>query len=184
MMKKIIITCLMAFAILQASAQIWVEGAVSMNGDKRKVESVSIDQGGFNFMPTVGYDITDRLALAVALSYGHISYGTESYDNKSNAYGISPFVRYTFVQKDGLRFFVDGGLSLTRQAFKKGLGKYKEVDVFATPGLSYDINERVSIVGKLGKLGWMRNWYNGDVNNTQLELDLYTALSLGFIVKL
>lgn len=184
-MKKIILTCLMAFVILQASAQIWVEGAVNFSGDKQKAETYKNSRNNINFEPTVGYDITDRVALGVALTYGHTFIGAEAYDMKLNTYGISPFVRYTFVQHDRLRFFVDGGCNYTRQAFKTSHNaNFKEFSVFAVPGISYDINERIAIVGKMGNVSWMRNWYEGELNLTMFDVDLYSTLSLGFIVKL
>ena len=95
--------------------------------------------------PEVGYNINSKWAVAGKFAYTHYDGGNELL--------VNPYVRFTFLQKNILSLFVDGGAELYRnESWYYGGG--------LTPGLAIKATDRISFVAKYGFLGYRESEYS------------------------
>jgi len=156
-MKKILLAAVVAFSSLAASAQIWVGGSLGANfttPDFDGAETLS----EFTISPEVGYTLSDKWDIAVAINTNLASYDGES----ATSFAIEPYARYTFAKMGNVSFFLDGGFSF---GTKEELVATEEGKVVATegqdaftvgirPGVKFAVNEKLGLVAKLGWIGY------------------------------
>lgn len=147
-MKKIFALAAMALVAISVNAQGWFAG-----GTLNAWRDVTDNKTEFTIMPEFGYNFNDSWALATGIGYQHLY----NDGKKSNIFRIDPYARWTFARVSIVGFFVDGGVGV-------GFGKSKVGDVSSKtatiwhigfqPGISVNVNEKVSLVAKFGILGY------------------------------
>lgn len=191
-MKKLISSAvILAANVTVASAQMWLGGNIGFNrntttdGDKERVlNAVSI-------APTIGYDLNEKLALAAMISYSHVSTSYENYANNNsaaqNTYAIRPFLRYYFTECGKLRFFVDGGVGAAISHISGTDYETVDFSCHLSPGISYPVNDRISLVAGFGGLSYTRTLdsdHDTDFTASSFAFDLSTDLYFGFYLNL
>ena len=175
-MKKIFVMAVMATATLTANAQWWAGGKFAL--DFTNTNKVGQDDGGdknttsFEIAPEVGYNLSDKWAVAMAVGFGTSNnsvvgtwngdadaIGSETAMNatklgESNTYFmINPYVRYTFAQTAPVSFFVDGGFGFKFFNHERG----NQMSVGIRPGISFAATKKLSLVATTGALGYLKN---------------------------
>ena len=181
-MKKIFMMAVMAVAALSANAQVWVGGEVGFGSTHFKSESTTKD---FFFKPEVGYSLSDKFDVAIALGYSYASdkefkAGSKKVKNYSNAntWEINPYVRYKFVKAGNFFAFVDGGLFYETTHVRGEAKNWNSFGVSFVPGIAYSVSDKVTLVSKLGEgLYYSHDWKNYDEKQAY---DNYHANSIGF----
>ena len=193
-MKKIILTALVAVASLAANAQIWIGGEVGFSAGKTSIDGDKQGSGAkFNLIPEIGYTINDKFDVALAIGISHANYNGDGYaqtydydfyaegtpfglkggDYNRNALKINPYVRYKFAKAGDFTFFVDGGFSYTRIHYSHAQWADKnnatQWGLGFKPGLAYNLSDKVSLVAHVGELGY--NFFKmGDLKNNEFNL--------------
>ena len=157
-MKKLLLLTFAAAIVFAISVNAqprkgdWMVGANIASGTGYLNTSVP-HQFNFNFNPSGGYFLSNRVAIGAGINFGGGGLFSNSYYMN---YGFSPFVRYYFVSKEGIKAnklylfgelstgiggssFVDkvNNTNLTRSGLNVGIG----------PALGYLITPNVSIEG-------------------------------------
>lgn len=182
-MKKILMTLVAAFVSVSMSAQFYVGGGVGFASfdDSNKSHSV------FKFVPEVGYNLDEDMAVGIALTYTQGS-TTAAWlltdpDKKLNedlkTFTIAPYLRYSFAKFGPVTVFADGCFEYTHidndgaKANGWGLG--------IKPGIAVNLNEKFSFVSHIGRLGYSQS--KEDVSGAKavstFGLDLDNALTFG-----
>ncbi|NBW27504.1 MAG: porin family protein [Flavobacteriaceae bacterium] len=178
-MKKIILTAVAVFAFSFANAQdsksfgfakgdIYATGTVSSSST-----SVSGSSTATNFAPSVGYFVTDAIALEAGFS-------TASSGNvKSSDFQVG--AAYVFNAKNQFSTNVSLGL-----AFGSGTdgGDYKSMGLQLAYGLNYFVSNHFAVRANIAGLSYVSVTPNGGsaVSNTTIGLDM-SSLSLGLVYK-
>ena len=152
-MKKIILSLMILFAAISASAQVYVGGSLAWTHDDNANVGADINQ--FKLAPEVGYNLNDDWAVAVELAYTH---GKTS-SAKSNAFSIAPYARYTFFEKNIVRLFLDGGVGFSTYKVK-GTDSDNGFEIGIKPGIAVSLTPKLSLRARYGFLGY-RDKYAG-----------------------
>jgi len=194
-MKKSILTVIFAMAIIfSASAQEhkwFIGGEVGFWSGKQTYDFSKVLLTHYDYdldfypyynvtttqiivAPEIGYNITDKFAVAASLGYLHTK--IKEYDNKVDGFIISPYVRYTFLKSGIVSAFIDGGATF-------GLSDFKGFEIGINPGIAVALTNRFSAVAHLGFLGYkdgkgVGNFLNGkgfglDLSGYQSQLGFY-----------
>lgn len=171
-MKKIILTAIVAVASLGANAQIWVGGQLGFNYEKKgdaKATTVA-------FAPEVGYTLSDKLDIAIALREELVA--PDGGDNL-NSFSVNPYARYTFYQTGKVGFFIDGGFSIGAADIPASDDNATTWGIGIRPGVKFAASDKVTLVASLGGLGYQQA-KSGDykVNDFGLNVD-GNALTFG-----
>lgn len=166
-MKKLVICLFVALLAMGVKAQqgVYVGGTLSFWGGD--------DVSSFGIAPEVGYRFNDKWAGGGLLAFSH----AKSNGLKSNAFAIAPYVRYTFFEVDQLSLFVDGGFGFSTVGVK-GFDNVNGFEVGFKPGISFAVTEHLSLLAKIGFLGYRDDYLNSS-NGGGLSLSS-TDLSFGF----
>lgn len=177
-MKKIMLMVAMAVATLTANAQVYVGGGLGFSSSK----DAYVDADGvtepdavtsFSILPEIGYKLDDKLSVGIQLGFTTTSYGdtyVEEFqktlkDVKATGFAIAPYARYTFVKWGKVGLFADAQFAYAHTSAKGDMpvGGDKVVECERTentwslgikPGLSFDVNDKISLVTKIGWLGY------------------------------
>ena len=178
-MKKIFVMAVMAAATLTANAQWWAGGkfALDFTNTNKRVSTEGLQVGdqnttSFEIAPEVGYNLSDKWAVALALGFGTSNnsvvgawngdadaIGSEAAMNanklgeSNNYFMINPYVRYTFAQTAPVSFFVDGGFGFKFFNHEGG----NQMSVGIRPGISFAATKKLSLVATTGALGYLKN---------------------------
>lgn len=192
-MKKIMMIAVMAVAALTANAQTWVGGNIGLHTEKTKFESTELYSGtNFEIAPEIGYNLNDKWAVAIALSYGHyankvVSFAGQDISGTANAFSIKPFVRYTFVKAGNFAVFCDGVLDYSSLHINGVENNLNSTGVAFTPGISYAVSPKVFLVAHVGELSYDHTWFDagvGTVKDNAFNIGLTNAISFGAYVNL
>lgn len=165
-MKKLFLMAAMMVATLAANAQVYVGGGINFSSSKPayvKVDGVSEPDATtkFGILPEVGYKLDDKLSVGIALGYEHSKQG----DVKTNGFSIAPYARYTFVKWNNIGLFGEAQFAYSNkketESVDMGDGKTMDVDkksngwsLGVRPGISIDLNEKLTFITKFGWLGY------------------------------
>jgi hypothetical protein len=155
-MKKILLLAVVMFASLNASAQFYVGGSVGFGSVKPIGGSDS--EFIFKILPEIGYNLNDQWAVGATLGYQKgvlaLGSGAENIDaqytlSKTELFTIAPYARYTAIEWDMVKLFLDGGMAF---------GSYKDagtyINVGIRPGVAICLTDEVSFVAHLGFFGF------------------------------
>lgn len=176
-MKKAILAAIIAFTSMAASAQVWMGGSLGLNFTKPEGGEVATS---FSIAPEVGYTLSDKWDIAIALNESL----TITDGASANSISVEPYARYTFAKTGIVSFFVDGGFGIGSAAVAVGDGDDEEVgSAFAfsigfKPGVKFAVSEKITLVAKLGFLGYeqVKDSYSNfglSVDNNALSLGMY-----------
>ncbi|MBP3227876.1 MAG: outer membrane beta-barrel protein [Bacteroidaceae bacterium] len=142
-MKKMLLTAVVALMTLSANAQVFLGGEVGAWRNPTQNETQ------FSIQPEVGYVLSDKWALGVAVGYEY-NYldGT-----KVNSVGVNPYARYTFAKFGPVSVFADGGFEFATQKVK-GYDAATVWGVGIKPGVAVNLTEKLSFVSHIGFLGY------------------------------
>ena len=142
-MKKMLLTAVVALVTLSASAQVYLGGEVGLwrNPDANTTQ--------FNLRPDVGYKLSDKWALGIAVQYNH----TYVRGEKANSMGVNPYARYTAAKFGPVSVFLDGGFEFNSVKWKDR-DSYNEWGIGIKPGLAVNLTDKLSFVTHLGFLGY------------------------------
>lgn len=175
-MKKIMLMMAMAVATLTANAQVYVGGGLGFSSNKDAyVDADGVSEPdavtSFSILPEIGYKLDDKLSVGIQLGFTTTSFGDIEYDGigledvKSTGFSIAPYARYTFVKWGKVGLFADAQFAYSHSTAKGDIpadhnmvieGKYTENEwsLGIIPGVSFDVNEKISLVTKIGWLGY------------------------------
>lgn len=183
----------MAVAAVSANAQVWVGGNLGFNTEKTKFEDTELSSGtSFEIAPEVGYNLNEKWAVAIALSYAHnenstVSVAGQSASGNINSFSIKPFVRYTFLKSGNFSAFCDGVLYYTTTHAQGVENNFNDSGVSFNPGIAYTITPKVSLIAHLGKLGYNHEWHKvGDDfrKKDAFDFNISNSIYFGAIVNL
>lgn len=178
-MKKFLLMAVMAVMTLGATAQgKWYGGGQVTFG--RTTESASgVKSTQMTVLPEIGYNLTDNFAVGSVLGVSYRKAGGE----EKTVFKVSPYARYTYFNSERVHLFVDGGVDL-------GIGSAHgstavEYGIGFRPGVSFDLNDKFSLVAHVGFLGYQGGNHaakdNGAPENWGLDLNT-NNLMFGFYV--
>lgn len=154
-MKKILLTAVLAVSALAASAQVWVGG--SLGYTHRDVDGADVTKHNvFKVAPEVGYQLSDKVDLAIQLAFESDKRGTA---DAVTHFAVAPYVRYTFYQTGAVGFFIDGGFSVKTSSVD---GDKAEFGIGIKPGIKFAASDKVTFVSRLGNIGYLMNADNVD----------------------
>lgn len=162
-MKKILALAAAAIVALGASAQnMYVGGSVGFTSTK----SGDAKTTNINFMPEIGYNLSDNMALGTVVG---VEYQKEG-DIKSTLVNFDPYFRYTFFQAGNFSIFcdlsVDLGFGKTKETFTdyddngnefKATFSSKTATTYGIglkPGMAFNVSEKFGFVAHVGFLGY------------------------------
>ena len=166
-MKKVfLLMMVVALGAVTANAQWYAGGGLGFWNDSDAKTTV------FEIIPEVGYNINSQWAVGTELGFAYQKEG----DYKTNAFTVSPYARYTYLNAGKVNLFVDGGFSLIKEkdvdaGFRAGL----------QPGVSIALTEKFSLVSKFGFLGYSDTAIYDGLNGFGLALT--NNVSFGFFVN-
>ena len=144
-MKKIVLTALVCVMAMVANAQnFYVGGSLGFwdyNND-------DVDASTYTLAPEIGYKLNSDWAIGAQLAYTHVKAG----DAKSDAYGIAPYARYTFLHAGMVDLFVDGAVEYVKADSDDVDGSIFSIGFH--PGLAINLSDNFSLVSRIGFLGY------------------------------
>ena len=176
-------TLVAAFVSVSMSAQFYVGGGVGFASfdDSNKSHSV------FKFVPEVGYNLDEDMAVGIALTYTQGSTAdawlltdpNKDLNEDLKTFSIAPYLRYSFAKFGPVTVFADGCFEYTHidndgaKANGWGLG--------IKPGIAVNLNEKFSFVSHIGRLGYsqLKEDVSGAKAVSTFGLDLDNALTFG-----
>lgn len=161
-MKKLFVMAVMAVAALNANAQWWAGGSFALDFDNNGDEKTT----SFEIAPEVGYNLTDKWSVAIALGFGTTNnnlaaigdrgestiYGGKL-DKSLNYFKVAPYARYTFCKSGAVSFFVDGGIGFKFYNQERG----NSFNVGVRPGIAFAVSKKVSLVATTGYIGYQKD---------------------------
>lgn len=173
-MKKVILFAVIALTSMAANAQLWLGGSLGLEFLKPEGgETIT----SFTISPEVGYTLSEKWDIAIALNENLVSSDGET----ANSISVEPYARYTFAKSGIASFFVDGGFSVGSVEYSDGNWYDESVTAFAIgvrPGVKLTISENISFAAKLGFLGYQKvedsyDAFGFNVNNNALSFGMY-----------
>ena len=170
-MKKVLLT-LTAIAGLTIAAQAQTEQGKIMVGGQvgfqtSKVKDTDFKDNSFSINPTVGYFVSDNLAIGTGIGYNWSKdESVMDLSTKRDAFQVSPFVR-KYSANGPLRFFaqlsvpMSWGKTTVETNNVKAESKFENYGVELAPGLAYFPTSKVGIELKVRGL-----YYNYNNNKT------------------
>jgi hypothetical protein len=152
-MKKVFLFALVAvLSIASASAQAYIGGSLGFLSSSAKPEGgEKITSSAFSFAPEVGYSLTEKLDLGIAVAFG----SGKSGDLKTTGFGVAPYVRYSLVEFG--KFSVLGKASLGIDSETEKDNGYKTTlttfGLNVAPVLKYDLSDHFVLLANLNFLG-------------------------------
>lgn len=179
-MKKFLLTAMVAVFALAANAQVWVGGSIGAGTSKTTADGMKdVKTNKVTIAPTIGYTLDENWDIAAEISCKHED---ENGGASSNTFGFAPYARYKYFKIGKFAAFADGGFSY---ANKHTCGASESENIWGigiAPGVSYDLNNKISIDARLGGIGWEFSKY-GDVKTNTFGFNLDNELKLGIYFK-
>ncbi|HUW06140.1 MAG TPA: outer membrane beta-barrel protein [Williamwhitmania sp.] len=160
-MKRILFALLVLLTCsVGAQAQYFVGGQFGFNttGGSQKSGGVTVDKPkntSFNFSPSIGKFISDKLAVGVSLNFTAQSLkttvGGNTYTDKTTGFGIAPFARYYFLQMNKFGIFAQGQIGFSYSDSKQpSVGPDEEIKTttfgfIILPVVYYNVSEKLSL---------------------------------------
>jgi outer membrane protein len=169
---RVLLSVLFIFIYIGLNAQVFVGGSVRFNTSNsehngtttaNKVSNYSLD-----LSPRVGKFLSEKLAIGLALDIslsGNKSDVNSETLSRSSGIGINPFLRYYAIKWNKISVFGQGNIGLAfSNSIVKSDGittdgpKVTRIFLSISPGLSYDISEKLSLETSLNILSFGYNY--------------------------
>lgn len=152
-MKKFLVILALSFMALTAKAQVYVGGGIGFDGAAANGQSTAV----FTINPEVGYNLDDNMAVGLGISLG--------FTDGVTVFSLDPYFRYYFLDWGPLRLFVDGNFNFTNTSVKNAEGAaHSTWGLGVLPGIAVPVNERWSVVGHVGRLGYYDGTFSFNLN--------------------
>ena len=216
-MKKVLVSVMavLAFA-LTSNAQIWIGGNIGASHTGGVIKNDPLNGGDdsklaktnrVSIAPKIGVDLSDKLAVGFSVDYTRSTTGKIDKDNRTiaNTAGLTPFLRYTFVEFGKFGVLAEVGVPVSYQ-FGKGIagGTATKTDptlsygLNVAPWLQYEASDNFVLECGLNFMGLNatrtittdqsdkdHKWKNTNMGiNARSSLVNVGALTIGFIYKL
>ncbi len=193
-MKKVLLVIAMVAAGFTANAQekskakggfakedIYITGAIGYNN-----ASGGADASAYTISPSVGYFISDNIALELGLTFG----GTDVAGfGETSSLGFSLGANYFFTPEKDFSFIVGAALGYTTVGTEFAGVEGPDTNVFAiavAPGINYFVSESIALRATVGALSYTSSKLDVDgaesVNNFGINLNL-SAIQFGLTYK-
>lgn len=170
-MKKILVMAAIAMVSMTVNAQMWVGGNIGYNYNDN---GAGTETNYLSISPEVGFSLSDKWDLGLNLDYemGKVKNGVTLHE-----FSFNPYARFTFAKSGIASFFIDGGIRLGAQKVKN----VNDADIIFgfgfQPGIALHVSDRVSLVTKIGSLGYRRvgdaSTVGFNVNNEAITFGAY-----------
>lgn len=200
-MKKIFLPVAALFAVGATFAQesgtasegfkkgdAFITGSVGFNSRKDDTSKGN----SFTFSPTVGYFVSDNIAIGAALTYmGQKLEYDASPEVKTASYGAGLFGRYYFTPTNKFSFFGELGANYNHSISKREGSPNQTGDGFgiqAGPGINYFVSPHFSLQSYVGLIYYGTSKYKapaGDNKSSGFNAGLnFSQVSFGLLYKL
>lgn len=188
-MKKVLLVIAMVAAGFTANAQeekakggfvkedLYISGSVGYN----TVDDADV----YTFSPSVGYFVSDNIALELGLTIGGSEIGT----TETNAFGVNIGANYFFTPENDFSFVVGAGLSYVSTGSEIAGVEQADVNAFGiaiAPGINYFVSESIALRASVGALSYATSKVDVDgaesVNSFGLNLNL-SDINFGITYK-
>jgi len=163
-MKKIMMTLAAVCVAATMNAQLYIGGGVGYSNTKYGDSK----QNTFELLPEIGYNLSEDWAVGAQVGYSY----SKNDGVKTNGFQFSPYLRRNLVKWEKVNLFCDLGLGYAYQ--KTGDVKVNAFSVGLYPGVSVNLNDKISFVTKIGALAYTTAKQKGasdSVNNFAIGLD-------------
>ena len=168
-MKKFILSVMVSFVALVASAQVYVGGSFTFAHDGESKVNI------FEIAPEVGYSFNDLWGIGGEIAFSHMN--PEAGSNL-NAFSINPYARFTYLRKGIMSLFLDGSLGFSTAKYKDYGDAENGVKIGIEPGVAINSTEQFGFVAKKRLLGYPHKYAFG-ISQSGLDL-IPSSLSFGF----
>jgi len=201
-MKKIILSVAAVFAFGFSNAQetvsegfakgdVFISGAVGFGSQKTGNQKAN----GFEIAPSVGYFVTENIAIGVRLGYltEKLEYVEEGFpvEIKNNSFTVGAFGRYYFTPASKFSFFGELGVDYVniKSEVVRPFPSETKTDGLAVqvaPGISYFLTKNLALEASFGVLGFATTEpdYEGAEKTNTFRFGLDTRdINLGLVYK-
>jgi len=169
-MKKIILTIVALSAFSFANAQnkkesklgfaegdVFVSGTLTFGSDSKVT---NYKQDNFVFAPSLGYFVTDNIALGINLNVGSgsVQATSSSGTSKTSTFAAGLAGRYYFTPASQFTLFGELGVAYGGVKSTPAIGTAQKVNSFGvafTPGLNYFVSKNFSLETKIAVLSYV-----------------------------
>jgi len=120
----------------------------------------------FDLCPEFGYFFNDMWGVGLLLGYEREKELLNGKNHISNAFKISPFVRYFYCHKEPFSLFLDGGFGLNwgknQYEGDNAVSRFKGFEIGVRPGASLDLTEGLCLCMRMGFIGYRNNFFMGE----------------------
>ncbi|SDI50148.1 OmpW family outer membrane protein [Winogradskyella thalassocola] len=164
-----------------AKGDLFVSGSVGFNSSK----TGDAKSNDLNFSPSVGYFISENIALEVNLMVGTEENAAE---DKLTSVGAGLGATYFFTPSSKFSFTVGAGVDYANSKFEPNGGGEAKVDTFGfavAPGVHYFISDKFALRASVGALSYESTKVDGAddaTNDFGLNIDL-SDINFGIVYK-
>tara|TARA_R110002111_G_scaffold57012_3_gene96821 strand:+ start:3883 stop:4467 length:585 start_codon:yes stop_codon:yes gene_type:complete len=164
-----------------AKGDLFVSGSVGFNSSK----TGDAKSNNLNFSPSVGYFISENIALEVNLMIGS---GEDAVDTKTTDLGAGLGATYFFTPSNKFSFTVGAGFGYANSKVEFDGGGEVKVDSFrfaVAPGVHYFISDKFALRASVGALSYESTKADGAddaTNDFGLNIDL-SDINFGLVYK-
>lgn len=195
-MKKVLFStvALLAFGFVNAQEKsnggfskgdLFASGTVGFGSSK----TGDAKSSSFTFAPTLGYFVTENIAVGASLGFGSVSDDDGTGEDKTSSFSLNAMARYYY--NPASQFSVFGQLAIGMGSEKiepstGGESKSKTFGVSAGVGVNYFLNSNFAIEAGWAGLGYNTNDNGGNgaekTNDFGLNVDL-SSVNFGLVYK-
>lgn len=148
-MKKILMTLVAVFAAVSMNAQneMYIGGTINYQS-----KTTAALDNSMKIAPEFGVKLNEQWGVGATLSYENKKFTN---DDKENEFRFAPYARYYALNIGKVNVFVDGGLyfsTFKREFAAGGDNKNTKYGLFVTPGIAYNVTDKISIVAHANPL--------------------------------
>jgi outer membrane protein W len=206
-MKKIIFAAAALFAFGFANAQdtkeesaggmgfangdIFITGSVGFSSHKVPAGTEDIKTNEFNISPSVGFFVSDNIAVGARLGYTSVKTDDGFGDDvTSDMFSIGAFGRYYATPANQFSMFVELGFNYNSTTDNDGTGgedfKSNGFDIALAPGISYFVSDNWAIEASIAALRYETNKPDTDGAEATTDFGLnvdFSNVAIGVIYK-
>jgi len=165
-----------------SNGDLYVSGTVGFNSTKQG----NVKSNELSFLPTVGYFVSDNIALEFSLLVGT---GEDAAEDKTSTFGAGLGATYFFTPSDQFSFTVGAGVSYATAKEEFNGGGEVKANAFGfavAPGVNYFVSSCIALRASIGALSYtsVKEDFDGAEarNDFGLNLDL-SNINFGITYK-
>ncbi len=198
-MRKFLFACVAVFGLTNITAQeketvggfekgdVFISGSVNFNSTS--ISDVEGSDTNFTLSPSVGYFLSDNIAIELGLAFGSSELEGTFGDSTSSTFGVTLGADYYFTPANKFSFVVGAGVSYITQGSEVASVDQPDVNTFviaAAPGVNYFVSESFALRASVGALSYATTKQDVDgansFNRFGFNLDL-SSVNIGLTYK-